>query len=368
MKDLYVSDLAAHENQAIVSFFAVLSRQLRSRKDGGQYLAATLADKTGKIECRMWENFTDAEFDAGDIVKVRAQVCRYNSHFQLVLEKARRAAEDEVEGADYLPSTRCNVDELWAELTRWVDSLASAPLKALLRSILEDDEIRGRFREAPAAKALHHAWLGGLLEHVVSLLGMCDAAATHYRGIHRDLLLAGAILHDIGKLEELSWSTRFEYSLRGQLLGHISIGFALVDKKIEQIPDFPPRLRLLLEHMILSHHGKLEFGSPKPPMIPEAILLHYLDDLDAKMQTVSAELTRHQALDPKPDQMTDWVRALDRQLLSTDGYLRPELEPLPAPRPEEPSDAAAPGVAEPDVAEPDVAEPGLFTPPEVSNS
>lgn len=353
MKDLFVSDLAGHENQTVVAFFAVLSRQLRSRKDGGQYLAATLADKTGKVECRMWENFAESDFDAGDIVKVRAQVCRYNGHFQLVIEKARRAARDEVEGSDYLPSTQLNVDGLWSELTRWVESLNSVPLKALLRLILEDDEIRTRFREAPAAKALHHAWLGGLLEHVVSLLGMCDAAAAHYHGIHRDLLLTGAILHDIGKLEELSWDTRFEYSLRGQLLGHITIGFALVDRKIEQIPDFPPRLRLLLEHMILSHHGKLEFGSPKPPMIPEAILLHYLDDLDAKMQTVAAELTRHQALDPKPGQMTDWVRALDRQLLSTDGYLRPGLEA--ANREEEPSSSSG-------------ADPGFLTPPEVSGS
>lgn len=335
MKDLYVADLSRHENQTVLSFFAVLSRQLRARKDGGQYLAAVLADKTGKVECRMWENAADAEFDSGDIVKVQATVNRYNGQFQLVLGKVRRASENEIDRSDYLPSSRFNVDELWTELNRWVESFTNAPLKALLRSILDDERIGKPFREAPAAKTLHHAWLGGLLEHVVSLLGMCDAAAAHYQGIHRDLLLSGAILHDIGKLEELSWETSFEYSLRGQLLGHISIGFALIEKKLDEITDFPPRLRLLLEHMILSHHGKLEFGSPKPPMIPEAILLHYLDDLDAKMQTVSGELARQQAQNPRSDQMTDWVRALDRQLLSTDGYLRAETESPAVPTEEE---------------------------------
>jgi 3'-5' exoribonuclease len=142
------------------------------------------------------------------------------------------------------------------------------------------------YREAPAAKQLHHAWLGGLLEHVVSLLTLADRVAPHYPLLDRDLLLTGVILHDIGKVRELSWEIGFEYTVEGSLLGHIQIGTALTERAIDSLPNFPPRLKTLVLHMILSHHGKLEFGSPKLPMIPEALALSFLDDLDAKMQAI----------------------------------------------------------------------------------
>ncbi len=328
MKDVYVADVGRFENQAIISYFVVASKQLRSRKDGGHYLALTLADRTGLIECRMWENFADSagEFEQGSIVKIRGEVSRYNGRFQLSLDKIRRAADEEIELADYLPRTLLNIDELWAKLDGYVESFLNPHLKALLRAFLDDEEMAKAFRHAPAAKSLHHAWLGGLLEHVVSLLGICDAAARHYPEINRDLLLTGAILHDIGKLEELSWGTSFAYTLEGQLLGHITIGIGMIEKKLAKLPDFPPQLRILVEHIVLSHHGKLEFGSPKLPMIPEAVLLHYLDDLDAKMQTMRNEFARHQEQGRSAAEITDWVRAMDRALLNTVGYLGPELE------------------------------------------
>jgi 3'-5' exoribonuclease len=326
MKEIYVADVAKFENQSVVAFFAVTSKQLRSRKDGGQYLAVTLGDSTGQIEARMWENFAEAApcFEQGDVLKIRGEVSRYNGRFQLSLEKLRRANADEFEWSDFVPHTRKNVEELWSTLVGFVDSFSELSLQALVRSFLEDPLFAAAFREAPAAKSLHHAWIGGLLEHVVSLLGICDLAAQHYPEINRDLLLTGAILHDIGKLEELRWGTSFDYTLEGQLVGHITIGIAMIEKKLAVLEGFPPALRILVEHMVLSHHGKLEFGSPKLPMIPEAVLLHYLDDLDAKMHTMRSEFERHEAQGGQPGELTDWVRSMDRPLLNTATFLKPK--------------------------------------------
>jgi 3'-5' exoribonuclease len=326
MKEIYAADVGRFENQTVVAFFAVTSKQLRSRKDGGQYLAVTLGDRTGQIESRMWENFADvaAGFEQGDVVKVRAEVCRFNGRFQLNLEKLRPATADEWELADFVPQTRKNVDELWSALVRCVDSFSDLWLQALVRSFLNDPPIATALREAPAAKSLHHAWLGGLLEHVVSLLGICELAAQHYPEVNRDLLLTGAILHDIGKLEELRWGLSFDYTLEGQLVGHIALGIAMIEKKLATLPEFPPQLRILVEHMVLSHHGKLEFGSPKVPMIPEALLLHYLDDLDAKMHTMRGEFERQEAQGGLAGEMTDWVRSMERPLLNTATFLKPK--------------------------------------------
>jgi 3'-5' exoribonuclease len=324
MKEIYVADVPKFENQAIVSFFAVTSKQVRSRKDGGQYMALILGDRTGQIESRMWDNFADsvAGFDQGDVVKIRAEVCRYNGKLQFVLDKIRRAGADEMDLADYVPRTQKDVEELWLALVRAVNSFSDLSLQALVRSFLDDPTFAAAFREAPAAKSLHHAWLGGLLEHVVSLIGICELVANHYPEINRDLLLTGAILHDIGKLEELRWGTSFDYTLQGQLVGHITLGIAMIEKKLATLQGFPPALRLLVEHMVLSHHGKLEFGSPKLPMIPEAVLLNFLDDLDAKMHIMRSELQRHEAQGGEPDEMTDWVRAMDRPLLNTEAFLK----------------------------------------------
>src|SRR6202034_4449016 len=193
--------------------------------------------------------------------------------------------------------------------------------KALVEAFLGDEEIARALKQAPAAKGLHHAWIGGLLEHILSLMAMCELAAQHYPEANRDLLLTGVVLHDIGKLRELSWGTSFDYTLEGQLLGHITIGIGMIEAKIASIRDFPKAKRLLVEHLVLSHHGEYEFGSPKLPMTPEAILLHYLDNLEAKMQTVRSELTKAEANGRAGDEMTDWVRSMDRQLLNTQAFL-----------------------------------------------
>jgi 3'-5' exoribonuclease len=328
VKELYIEALAQLENQTVTGFFVAGTRQLRTKADGSVYLALTLCDRTGQLEGRMWEAAEAGEFQAGDVVKLRGQVCRYQDKLQIKLDKLRRADESldagQFELGDFVPKTVYDIDALWAKLLSYADSVTDPHLHQLLQLFLDDPAIAAALREAPAAKTLHHAWIGGLLEHVVSLANICSLAATHYPDVNRDLLLTGAILHDIGKLVELRWGTSFEYTLEGQLLGHISIGLAMVEQKVALIPAFPPRLKLLVQHMILSHHGRLEFGSPKLPMIPEAMLLHYLDDLEAKMQTMRSELTRSAAAGRPPSTMTDWVRALERPILDTRAYLASE--------------------------------------------
>ena len=324
MKEPRVADLAGRENQSITGYFAAGSRQVRTKKDGARYLAMTLSDRTGAIEARVWDANDAGEFAPGDVVKIRGQVCRYNEKLQVNIDKLRRAAANEYELSDFVPQSERNIDEMWAELESWVAGFSDPHLKALLEAFLGDREIAAALRQAPAAKGMHHAWIGGLLEHVLSLMSISDLAAKHYPGIDRELLLTGVVLHDIGKLRELRWGTSFDYTLEGQLLGHITIGLQMIEAKIAAIPDFPPAKRVLVEHLVLSHHGKYEFGSPKLPMTPEAILLHYLDDLDAKMQTVRAEFARSEANGRSGAEMTEWIRSLERPLLNTEAYLKSE--------------------------------------------
>jgi len=229
-----------------------------------------------------------------------------------------------------LPCTTCDVDELWQKLLGFVESFTDSHLKQLLNTLLADSGLAQAYREAPAAKQLHHAWLGGLLEHVVSLLTLADRVAPHYPVLHRDLLLTGVVLHDIGKVRELAWDIGFEYTVEGTLLGHIEMGLELVGKTIDGLPDFPPRLRTLVLHMILSHHGKLEFGSPKLPMIPEALVLNFVDDLDAKMQAVASEFEKSTREGKGADELTGRIWALDqRQMLNTREWLKADAKPEP---------------------------------------
>jgi 3'-5' exoribonuclease len=329
MKNLTVAELASMEGKpAFDEQFLVTALQERVGKNGKPYLTLTLGDRTGQVEARMWETAANSvQVSRGDVAKVRCAAERYDGRIQLKLDKIRRADEGSYSLADYLPATTQDINELWAKLIAAVDGLADRNIKALLKSILEDPAIVPALHEAPAAKQLHHAWIGGLLEHIVSLLGLAEGVTGHYTDLNRDLIYAGVILHDIGKLQELRWKRGFEYTLEGQLLGHIQIGYMLVESHIAALPDFPPRLRLLILHMILSHHGKLEFGSPKLPMFPEAVVLNFLDDLDAKMQAMRTELERWASAGRKGAELTDKIYSLEnRAILNTRAYLSGEGE------------------------------------------
>jgi 3'-5' exoribonuclease len=326
LKDIYIADLAGFEEGKLFdSFFLVLAKQQRTTKTNKPYLNLILGDKTGQLEGRVWEPGDPRiarEFERGDIVKARGSASRFDDRLQMKIDQLRKAAPSEVDKTDMLPSTTYDVVSLWRQLQASIDSFTNPDLKRLLVTLLSDPDLAAAYRSAPAAKQLHHAWLGGLLEHVVSLLTLADRVAPHYPMLDRDLLLTGVILHDIGKVTELSWEIGFEYTIAGMLLGHIQMGVALTEKTIDSLPGFPPKLKTVVLHMILSHHGKLEFGSPKLPMIPEALVLNFLDDLDAKMQAMAGEFEKSAREGKGPDELTGKVWALDqRQLLNTRRWL-----------------------------------------------
>ena len=326
MKDIYIADLANFdEGKSFDGFFIVLAKQQRTTKNNKPYLGLILGDKTGQLEGRVWEPGDPRiakDFERGDVVKARGSASRFDDRLQMKIDQLRVALPAEIDKSDMLPSTTYDIADLWRQLLGFVDSFTNPDLKRLLIAMLDDPAIAAAYREAPAAKQLHHAWLGGLLEHVISLLTLADRVAPHYAILDRALLMPGVLLPDIGKVRELSWALGFEYTVEGVLLGHIQMGAALAERAMDNLSNFPPRLKTLVLHMILSHHGKLEFGSPKLPMIPEALALSFLDDLDAKMQAMASEFDKCIREGKSPDEMTGKVWALDqRQLLNTKRWL-----------------------------------------------
>jgi 3'-5' exoribonuclease len=321
MKSPFVNELKP--NQLIETSFLVQSKEIRQKKSGEFYLSLFLCDRTGELDAKMFENVSTEvlnEFDRDDFIKVKGIIQVFHNRPQLTIHKVRRMDESEVQFADYFPSSKRDAGEMWLELRAIVASMQNEHLKGLLQAMLDDEDIARRYRVAPAAKQIHHAFLGGLIEHVLSVCAMAKSAAAHYANIDYDLLITGAILHDIGKIYELNYERGFSYSNEGQLIGHISIGMRMVGDKLRGLPEFPPLMRSLVEHMILSHHGKMEFGSPKVPQFPEALLLHYLDDLDSKMEAMRAQIENDRQLEGC---FTSYSQALERSALKKDRYLNP---------------------------------------------
>lgn len=319
MKETYVRDLKP--NQVIVSAFLVHSKELRFRKTGEGYLSLALADKTGEVEAKMWEDVEQAHscFERDDFVKVKAAVQLYRERPQLTVHKLRRLEEREVDLADFFPRAARDPEEMWQELEQVVEGIQNPWLKALLNQILSEPDIAKRLKVAPAAKSLHHAYLGGLLEHILSLCRLSRLVLQNYSGLDQDLLLTGAVLHDLGKIHELSYSRSFNYTSEGQLLGHMILELEIVHRAVARLADFPRRWQTLVEHLIISHHGEYAFGSPKLPMFPEALLLHYLDNLDSKLQNMQTLLSR----DPAPEgEWAGFVPSLGRPLLNVQKFLQ----------------------------------------------
>ena len=302
-------------NETVTSFFLVRNPQRRLRKTGGPFITLLLADQTGELPAVMWEDQdgVGGEIREGDVVKVQGVVGSYQGERQLTIQRLRLAREDEAALEDFLPTTEADVTSLLAFLQEIICSFTSEPLKHLLTRVLDGEGFRNAFAAAPAAKGLHHAYLGGLLEHTVSVVKLCDTIAAHYgREVDRDLLLASAILHDVGKIFELRWDRGFDYSDEGRLLGHITQGVLFVEEQIHEIPDFPPQVRMELLHNILSHHGQYEWGSPRRPKTLEGLILHATENLDGKVNLFLKLVKRHP--DPHREGWTVFHRSFERPL------------------------------------------------------
>ena len=318
MKSPYVSELGS--DQSIVTYFLVCGKEICSSARGRKWLQLELGDKTGVIFGKMWDGFEGpaATVAPDDVVKIQARSKTYNGKLELTVEKIRRAEPEEYDLEDLIPHTEKNIGELKKKLAGYVSAVRNPWIVQLLEAVLDDPRVVGRFERAPAAKVMHHAYMGGLLEHVVSLCGLCRLVAEHYPEFDGDILIAAAVLHDVGKLDEMAYERAVQYTPEGELLGHILIGYELVSRKIDGILGFPPELRTLLLHLIASHHGEYEFGSPKLPLFREAVVFHYLDELDSRVGAIRRGL---EAPSAEGDEIwTGRVAALGRRLLRTDRY------------------------------------------------
>jgi len=307
MKKRFIDDL--NQGELVQDVFLVKKSVMKTSRNGGLYLDMTLADKTGSVNGKFWDASKQLfeSFAADDFIMVRANVENYQGKTQLSVSHLKKIGDDEVSLADFLPASERDPEEMLKELRAIIAEVRDSHLSKLLDSFFSDDEFIASFCRCPAAVSLHHAFIGGLLEHTLSVAGMALDVAERYDVIDRDMLLTGAILHDLGKIYEIGHARAFSYTDRGGLLGHLTIGAEEVAKKAAGIKDFPVEKLMLVQHLVLSHHGQYEFGSPKLPMTAEAMALHYLDNLDAKMQSFKEA-------QPVDGNWTEWSRMFERRL------------------------------------------------------
>lgn len=283
----YINEL--RDGELVKEIYYCKSRADLKTKAGKNYVSVNLQDKTGILDGKIWDLSAGIEhFEEKDYVKVEGQVTVFQGALQLNIRRLRKCREGEYDPKEYMPCSKKNIEEMYKELMGFVNSVKNPFLNSLLKKLFDDNpEFVDAFKSRSAAKTVHHGFIGGLLEHTLSVTKLCDIVAGHYPVIKRDLLVSAAILHDIGKLKELSAFPDNDYTDDGQLMGHIYLGAEIIEKNIDEIPDFPPKLAAELKHCILAHHGELEFGSPKKPAIIEALALSFIDNLDAKMETLT---------------------------------------------------------------------------------
>jgi 3'-5' exoribonuclease len=306
------------EKMEFEGIFLVKIIQLHMDKNGRPYLNLILMDRTGEIEARAWDNAARLadEVKAQDLLRVAGKVNLYQGRRQVVVEAAAKAQDSAAPLDRFIPTTVYDVNHLHAEMLALFSTLEDPFARQLAQLTLEDKEVKPRILRAPAAKSVHHAYAGGLLEHSLSVCRILDKLASHYRAYYgpalsRDLLLLGGLFHDIGKIYELSLDRAAEYTKEGQLVGHHVLGCELVDRMAGRISGFPDELRLHVKHLILAHHGRLEYGSPKVPHTLEALIVHFVDDLDSKVNT----LLEFMAEDPLPGEWTAVNRLFERPFL-----------------------------------------------------
>ena len=312
----YVSQLA--HNETVSQVFLASDKQLRPNRNGNLYLQVELSDRSGSVNARMW-NASDGDyrsFDNGDYVHVEGATQLFQGNMQLIANRIRKARTDEVDDADFVTLQSAEVEQMRKRLVEILQGLKSPPLSRLANGFLKDDEFMDKFCRAPAGMKNHHAYQGGLLEHVVSLMELVLVVAPRYTQLDQDKLLMGVLLHDAAKIDELSYERDIAYTDSGQLLGHMVLGVTMLDDKVRQIvtqdgQPFPDRLLVELKHLIVSHHGRYEYGSSKLPMTLEAITLHQLDNLDAKLASFTQLMTDCPNTDSN---WTQYFTQIDRKL------------------------------------------------------
>lgn len=322
MSKQFVSEIK--DRDPVNAVFLVKDKILAMAKNGKPYMNLRLMDKSGDIEAKVWDNteLLDKQFDKDDFVKVRGKASVYMNKMQVVIAEICKVPEEEVVLADFLPESPRDGAEMRQELVAVVASLNNPYLRGLMEEFISDEPFMELYCQAPAAKAMHHVYLGGLLEHSLSLVKLIRVIVPLYGGLNEELLITGALLHDVGKIYEMSFGRAFDYTDAGKLLGHITIGVELVDEKIRLVGGFPRELAMLLKHMLLSHHGQYEFGSPKRPKTIEATILNYLDDLDSKINGIRAHIAKESA---STSRWTAHHRLYDRYFFKNNG-MNEEME------------------------------------------
>lgn len=287
-KKIFVKDLKAGDT--INDIFAVMSKTLAQKRNGENYLSIAVGDKTGSVKGVAWDDVENIynTFSSFNYVYISGYISKYKEEYQLIVKKAKGVLPENIICSDFLPAVDANVDKLFSRLMDVIKSIKKMHMKQLLDLFFDDKDFIEKFKKAPAAKKMHHAYLGGLLEHSLSVALLAEKIAGHYKDIDMDLLKTGAILHDIGKTEEFEYKYVIDYSDAGRLLNHIPIGISMVKEKIAAIEDFPAKDSMLLLHLIASHHGIREFGSPEPPKTIEAVLLNHMDEIDSKVIGIRA--------------------------------------------------------------------------------
>jgi len=320
---VFVVDLK--ERDQIESPFLVRDKIMAMAKNGKPYMTLKLMDRSGEVEGRVWDRVDefDSQFGKDDFICVRAKASVYMDKMQLIVQDLRRIPESEIELSDFLPVSQYPVAQMLAEVNALIASMTDQNIKLLLEAFFNDAEFVQLFAKAPAAKAMHHVYLGGLLEHSLSVARLAKDVAQRYPNINRDLLICGALLHDIGKVAELRYARSFDYSDAGKLIGHIVLGVEMVDEKIRTIADFPVLKATLIKHLLLSHHGQYDYGSPKRPKTLEAVVLNFVDDMDSKINGVQAHIDKDQKGESG---WTGYHRLYDRYFFVGE---KPTAEPRP---------------------------------------
>lgn len=317
MKSQYVDELKA--GQVVKGSFVLSKKILKEKKDGGTYAVLEFSDRSGSIEGIAWDNVVESlgTVSAGDIVFISGNVNEYNERLQIVVNSVRRLADEDIEPRDFLPQSDADINSVMAEIDGFRTRVKNPYLKKLLALFFEVETFVEKFRTAPAAKRVHHAYLGGLAIHTLHVLQLMEHTQQVYPCVNGDLLVTGGILHDVGKIDEYSYSKKLDVTTCGKMLGHIMIGYKAIAEKIDTIPQFPKVLRLKLLHMIISHHGEFEWGSPKQPMFLEALILHFVDNLDAKAEMMVDQLRKNKE---HGKDWSDYHPFLEREI-----YLREEM-------------------------------------------